>query len=73
MVSHTPVKLGGHVDRVSGDIMVLVCRMILQDLLIKGSYDFMGGTSLWQATPPVKLGRHMHCGRRVLQDHMTKE
>ena len=42
-----PDKLSGHMHHGSGKIMVLVCNMILQSCMIKGSYDFMGGTPLW--------------------------
>ena len=44
MVSHTPAKFGGHRHHGSGDIMVLVCHVILQDLAIKGFRDFMGSS-----------------------------
>ena len=42
MVSQHPARLGGHRHCGSGDIMVSVCHVILQDHLIKGSYDSMG-------------------------------
>ena len=54
MVSHTPAKLGGHRHRDSGDIMVLVCHVILQNLAIKGFCNFMG-SSLWAGAHFDKL------------------
>ena len=33
-----------------GDIMVLVCLVILQDNVTKGSYYFVGGGLSWQVT-----------------------
>ena len=39
MVSHQPDKFAGHRHCGSGDIMILVCHVILQDHLIKGSCD----------------------------------
>ena len=41
-VSHHPTKFGGHRHGGSGDIVVLVYPVVLQDHLIKGSSDFMG-------------------------------
>ena len=41
-VSHHPSKFGGRRHCGSEDIMVLVCHMISQDDLIKGSYNFLG-------------------------------
>ena len=35
------VKFGGHRHCASEDIMILVCHMILQDHVIKGSCDFI--------------------------------
>ena len=42
MVSQHPARLGGHRHCGSGDIMVSVCHVILQEHLIKGSCDSMG-------------------------------
>ena len=41
---------GGHKHSGSGDIMVSVCHVILQEHVIKGSFDFIGESSLWQVT-----------------------
>ena len=41
-----PSKIGGFGRYVNGDIIVLVCRMILQNQVIKGSCDFMGSSPL---------------------------
>ena len=35
--------------------MALVCHMILQDHVIQGSCDFMGGTVSWYVTPLPSL------------------
>ena len=39
MVSHQPDKFGGHRHCGSGDIMILVCHVILQGHMIKESCD----------------------------------
>ena len=41
MVSHHPLKFGHHRHCGSGDIMVLVCHVTLQDRVTEGSYDFI--------------------------------
>ena len=41
-VSYLSAKCRGHRHSGSGDIMVLVCYMILQNHTIKQSYNFMG-------------------------------
>ena len=46
MVGDNPVKFGGNRHCGSGRIMVLVCHMILQDNVIKGSYDSVEISSL---------------------------
>ena len=45
-VNHHPVKFGCHRHCSSGDMMVLVCRVIQQDQVTKGSSNFMGRTRL---------------------------
>ena len=80
MASHTIAKLGGQRHRGSGDIMVLVRRVISQDHVIQGSYEFMGGTPHVKSTPS-KFGGHRHCGSGdmfsvchvILQYQVTKE
>ena len=42
MTKHELARFGGHRHCDSGDIMILVCRVILQDNVIKRSYDFIG-------------------------------
>ena len=42
MTSRHPAKFGDHGHRSSGDTMILVCHMILQDHMTKGSGNFMG-------------------------------
>ena len=42
MASHQVAKFGGHKHSSSGDIMILVYHVILQDHMIKGLSDFMG-------------------------------
>ena len=42
MVSNTPAKFGGYRDHGSGNIMVLVCHMISQGQLSKGSSNING-------------------------------
>lgn len=51
--SYHPAKLGGHRHSGSGYLTGLVCHMILQNLVIKGSYDFMDrGPSIYVTIPP---------------------
>ena len=42
IVNDDPARFGGHKHYSSGDIMTLVCHMILQVHVMKGSRDFMG-------------------------------
>ena len=42
MASHQLAKFGDHRHCDSGDIMILVCHMILQDHVIKWSFEFTG-------------------------------
>ena len=41
MVKQHPVKFGGHRACGDGDVMILVCHMISEDHVIKGSCDFV--------------------------------
>ena len=45
MVSHQPAKFCGHGHCNSGDRIVLVCHVILQDQVIKGLGNLMGWRS----------------------------
>ena len=56
-----PVKFGGRSHSTSGVIMILVCHMISQDRLIKGSYDPNGWEPLMVYHHPVKIGGHRPC------------
>ena len=49
-MSYHPAKFGGHSHFGSEGIMNLVCHVILQDHVIKVSYDVMGGSPLWEVT-----------------------
>ena len=44
---HHPVRLGGHSHCSSGNKIVLICYMISQDHVMKGSCDFMGRRPSW--------------------------
>ena len=50
-VSHHPPTFCDHKQCGCGDIMVLVCRVIWHDHMIKGSYDFMSRTPSCKLTP----------------------
>ena len=52
--SHQPAKFGGHWQCGSGDVMPLVCHLILQDHVTKGWRNFMHGSQL--SHHPAKLG-----------------
>ena len=43
MVSYHPAKFGSHSHSGSEIIMILVCHVILQNHMIKGSCSFIGG------------------------------
>ena len=49
-VAAHPAKFGGHSHSGSGVIMNLVCHLILQDNMIKGACDCMGGRFSWYVT-----------------------
>ena len=64
--------------------MLLICHLILQDHMIKRSYDFMSRSlsTLNVSHHPAKFGSHRDCGSEdvmdlvchvVLQDRETKE
>ena len=59
--------------------MVLICYVILQGQVTKGSSNFMGRSRV--SHHPVKFGRHRHCSNGeiailvchlILHDHVTK-
>ena len=49
-INHHPTMFGGHRHCGNGDIMLLVCRVISQDSMIKRSCDFMGRIPSKQVT-----------------------
>ena len=49
-MSQQPTKHSGHGHCGRGDIIVLICHMILQDHLTKGLGNFAGGTCSMQVT-----------------------
>ena len=55
IVCHHPAKFSGHRHRASGYLIILVCHVISQDNVIKGSYDFIGY--------PLMVS-HQVCGHR---------
>ena len=57
-MSYHPAKFGGHSHSVSGLIMNLFCRVILQDHVMKGSHDLW---SLIISHHPAKFGGHRQC------------
>ena len=61
-MSYHPAKFGGHSHSGSGVIRNLVCHVILQDHMIKGSCDSMGMESLMACHNPAKFGDHRHHG-----------
>ena len=46
-MSHHYAKCGGHRHCSSGDIMVLVCHVIMKDHMIKGWRNFIGENPSW--------------------------
>ena len=82
MVSHHPAKCSGHrhCGCGSGDIIVLLCKMILQKHLVKELCDFLGGSPMVNHRP-AKFGDHGHCDSGdimvlvchvILQGHVIK-
>ena len=55
MVSHHSAELGGQRQFGSGDIMVLVCHVILQDNVTKESCNFMDESPLRSVTILLSL------------------
>ena len=56
MDSHQHTKFGGHRHCGSGDMMILICQVISQDLVIKGTYDFK------VSYHPATFGTNRHSG-----------
>ena len=54
-VRYHPAKFGGDSLSGSGLIMILICHLISQDHVIKGSCGFMGGSPLWYVTTLLSL------------------
>ena len=55
-VSYHPTKFGGHGHCGSGDIIILVCHVTLQDHVIKGLCDFIGKCDFNVSYHPAKFG-----------------
>ena len=81
MGSYHPTKFGDHRHCGNGDMMVLVCHMILQDQVMKRSCDFMGRRPIEASYHPVKVSGHSHSSSGVVmilvchmisQDHKVK-
>ena len=65
-VDYVPAKFGDHRHSDSGDIMVLICHIISQDHLIKGSWDFTGWSPSRLSYQSAKLGDHKNCDSRYI-------
>ena len=56
-MTHHITKLNGHRPCISRDITYLICHVNLQDHMIKGSCDFIeGSSSLYVTTLPGLVG-----------------
>ena len=80
MVIHYPAKFGGDKHRGSGDIMVLICHVISQDLLTEGASN-IPRSPFKVSHHPAKFGGHRRCSigdvmvlvcHVIWQDHMIK-
>ena len=60
MLGYNPVKFGGCRHSDIEDIVVLVCQVILQDHMIKGSCDFTG-TNLLRYYNLARFDDHRCC------------
>ena len=60
MASQQLATFGGQRHCDSGDIMILVCHVISQDHVIKGSYDFFWQEPIKVRYPPAKIDGHRH-------------
>ena len=58
-ISYHPANFARHRNCSSGDIMIIVYHVILQDHVIKGSCDFMD-RSPSKSYHPAKFGVHKH-------------
>ena len=81
MVGHTPPKFCVYKHCGGGDVMVLVCHVILKEQVIKRSCDLMRRVYLWFSHTPTKCGGHRHRGsgdimvlvcHMISQDHAIK-
>ena len=84
MVCHHLAKFGGHRYCSSRDITFLVCHVIKQGHVIKGSGDYINRCCLSTSTlrhHPAKFGGHRHCSRGdimvlvcfvISQDHIIR-
>ena len=59
-------NFGGHRHCASGEIMVLVYQVILQDHVFKGSFEIMGRSTSKVSYHPAKFGSHRHSGIREI-------
>ena len=66
MGSHQHTKFGGHRHCGSGNMLILICQVISQDLVMKGTYDFK--VSYHPAT--FGTNRHSGSGDMFLVFHM---
>ena len=64
-VKSPPCQFEGQRHCNSGDIMVLVCHMILQDYITKGSCDYIVKSPSMLSYQPT-FGGHRHCDTRVV-------
>ena len=79
--NHHSAKFGDHRHCGRGDIMVLVCYVILQNHMIRGSCKYKDETPLGKSISPAKFGGHTHCHsgdkmvlvcQMILHNHVIK-
>ena len=62
-MSYHPASSGGRSSSGSGVIMILVCLMISQDHVVKGSCNLFGWEFLMISHHPAKFVGHRDCGK----------
>ena len=65
MVSHCLAMFGGDKHSGSGDTMVLVCHVISEDVMIKGSFDFMGRKPHCKSPPSKSILLYLDLKRKM--------
>ena len=72
-ITYHPVTFGGYRQLGSGDVIFLVCRVILQDPVIKDSSNSMSRSPLKVSYHSAKFGVHIHTGSGDNVFHFSRD